>query len=247
MVICPKIKTQYKIMDRDSDFSKRLKIGSLFGYLQDAASMHSEHLGCGVDRLLRDFGVAWILMRLRIDIIRMPLLFEEITIETWPQEPKAVFERDYIVKDTRGDILINAVSMWVLMDMEKREITRNKLFDYGIPILKERAIDCRLGKLKPFDTPKFMCEKEIGYSDSDYNGHINNAMYANYIMDCLDADFLKTHEIKTISINYVNEILLGDTLLLRKDENICNPNLFYVEGVGEKEGKLAFQSIVEFY
>jgi acyl-ACP thioesterase len=234
-------------MDRDSDFSKRLKISALFSYLQDAASMHSDHLGVGVDRLLRDFGVAWILMRLRIDVIRMPKLFEEITVETWPQKPKALFERDYIVRDGEGNALVNAVSIWILMDMEKREIKRERLFDYGgIPILKERAIDCKLGKLKPFGAPQPAYGKEIRYSDADYNGHINNAKYADYIMDCFDADFLKTRAVKTLSINYINEILVGDTLLLRKDTDPGNPNAAYVEGVGQSEGNLAFQSTLEF-
>jgi acyl-ACP thioesterase len=209
--------------------------------------MHSDHLGVGVGRLLQDFGVAWILMRLKIDVIRMPVLFEEITVETWPQEPKTLFERDYILRDGAGNALVNAVSVWILMDMEKREIKRERLFDYGdIPILKERAIDRKPGKLKPFDAPKPAYGKEIRYSDADYNGHINNAKYADYIMDCFDADFLKTHEVKALSINYINEILIGDTLLLQKVANPDNSNAVYVEGLSQNEKKPAFQSILEF-
>jgi len=103
---------------RDVDFTKKVKLSTLFSYFQDVASLASVELGYGIEQLESQFGVSWVLIRIRVEITRMPEWDEKITIETWPLEPKRIeFKRDYLVRDANGEIIIRAVSVWVLMDI----------------------------------------------------------------------------------------------------------------------------------
>jgi len=240
-------KKKYHIELSDVDFTKTLKLSTLFSFFQDISSEHVENLGIGINKLANDLGVAWILIRVRVDIVRHPIWNEDIWIETWHQESKRLdFERDYIVRDINGDIIAAAVSSWVIIDIKTREIKRTELlaFNYSTNIA-ERAIDCKLGKIKPFEQMKMVYKKAIGYSDIDFNGHINNSKYIDYAMDCFTVENHMNYGVKSIEINYINEALPGDSITLYRDVSALNSNLLYIEGTGEKLNKTIFKTQLE--
>lgn len=237
-------KKNYHVDLRDVDFAKQLKLSTLFGYFQDIASLASINLGFGIHTLEKKYGVAWILMRIRVDIIRHPVLGEEITIETWPLEPKKLeFGRDYIVKDQDGNIIIRAISTWVIMDMKARKLKRAETIGITYPeIITERAIDSELGKLKHTGALEPAYKKVIGYSDIDFNGHLNNSRYVDYIMDCFNLEEHKEYSVKSIEVHFMNEALPGDTIVLSKDTSAMESNHVYIEGVSEKDKHIVFKA-----
>lgn len=240
-------KNNYHIELRDVDFTKKLKLSALFGYFQDIASMAAYNLGVGISILEQKYNVAWALIRIRVDIIRTPEWNEEITIETWPQEPKKLeFERDFIVRDASGNIIIKAVSTWIIFDIETRKVRKSEFIDYDFQtIVKDRAIECKLGKIKDFGNLEIAYKKVVGYSDIDFNGHLNNSRYIDFIMDCFDMENHKKNTVKTIEVSYINEALPGDTIILYKDMSYFNSNLLYIEGINEKDNKVVFKAQIE--
>lgn len=240
-------KKQYIIGLSDVDFTKMLKLSTLFGYFQDIASLAVENLGIGINTLENIYSVAWVLMRIRVDITRNPTWNEEITVETWPQQPKKLeFERDYIVRDADGNVIIRAVSTWIIFDINTRELQKSEriAIDYP-PFIKERAIDCKLGKLKPFGKLDIAYKKVIGYSDVDFNGHLNNSKYIDFIMDCFPVENHKQYGVKSIEVNYINEAMPGETLVLYRDISAVDSNRIYIEGVNEAGDKGVFKAQVE--
>lgn len=239
-------KGKYHIDLRDVDFTKKLKLSTLFSYFQDVASLASIDLGYGIETLEKKFGVAWILTRIRVDIIRHPVWDEEITIETWPLEPgKIEFDRDFLVKDANGDIIIRAVSKWVIMDIKERKIKRTEVINIQYPEKRtERAIEGKIGKLKDFGKLEEAYNKVIGYSDIDFNGHLNNSKYVDYIMDCFPVEEHKNHTIKSIDLNFNQEALPGDSITLFKDISSLEEHLIYIEGVSLTGNNVVFKSLV---
>jgi acyl-ACP thioesterase len=240
-------KNHYSIGLSDVDFMKKLKLSTLFGYFQDIASLAVENLGIGIDTLDQKFSVAWVLMRIRVDITRNPSWNEEITVETWPQQPKKLeFERDFLVRDAGGNIIIRAVSTWIIFDIQTRELRKSELIAVNYPpFSKERAIDCKLGKLKPFGQLDVAYKKVIGYSDVDLNGHLNNSRYIDFIMDCFPVENHKKYSVKSIEVNYINEAMPGETLVLYRDISAIDSNKIYIEGVNDNGDKTAFKTQVE--
>ncbi|WP_462409586.1 acyl-[acyl-carrier-protein] thioesterase [Neobacillus sp. Marseille-QA0830] len=237
-------KKNYHIDLRDVDLKKQLRLSTLFSYFQETASLASEALGYGIEFLDKEFGVAWVLMRIRVEIIRNPNWDEEITIETWPLEPgKVEFDRDYLVKDKNGDIIIKAVSKWVIMDIASRKLRRSDKIGIRYPDnITERAIEGSLGKLKDFGSLETAYHKVIGYSDIDFNGHLNNSKYVDYIMDCFPVDDHKNYSMLMIDIQFQHEALPGDTITLQKDTSAADKNVIYIEGFNQADNKVVFKS-----
>lgn len=241
-------KKAFTVEMRDVDFTGTLRLSSLFTYFQEAANQHSEDLGIGFETIMEKFGVIWALIRIRVEILRYPVFNEEIVVETWPQEPKNLqFIRDFLARDQKGHIIARAVSIWAILDAQTRKLQRSKLIaaNYPSSFKEERALECKLGKLKPFGPLEMAYERFIGYSDIDFNEHLNNTKYVDLIMDCFSLESHKSHYVRSIEFNYVHEALPGDTIVLYKDLNAADENLIYIEGINEKDEKLAFQSLVE--
>lgn len=237
---------KYHIESNDVDFTKKVKLSSLFNYFQEIACTHADNLGVGVN-MIEKTGVGWALIRIKVDIIRYTVWNEEIQIETWYQEPKKFeFERDFAVYDMDGNIIINAVSTWVIFDIKTRELRKAELITPGFPpIIKGRAIDCKLGKLKAFGPLDFVYKKAIGYSDIDFNGHINNSKYIDFIMDCFTMEKHRRYRVRKIEVNYINEALPETTIIIYKDLSASSSNLIYFEGINEEDNKAIFKAQIE--
>ncbi len=234
----------YQVVYGDSDFYRKLKLSSLFNYFQDVASMHVANYGMSVERLQQEHGVTWVLVRILVKLDRFPDLNEEISVETWPLDPKKLeFERDFLVRDMKGNILAKAVSSWVIMDIEKREIQKTEFFSGELMVFEqERALDRRLSKLKPAGELKAVYKKTIGYSDIDINGHLNNSKYIDYITDCFSIDKHGKYTVDTIQVNYMSEAVAGDTISFYKDISGLEDRTVYVEGIDERDGKIYFKA-----
>jgi medium-chain acyl-[acyl-carrier-protein] hydrolase len=238
---------EYSVRLSDVDFTEGLKLSSLFMYLQDIASDHADDIGYGFHILEGHYGLTWVLMRIKVEIIRNPKWNEKITIETWPQVPKKLeFQRDFLVQDQEGNTIIKAISTWALMDIKTRELRRSDTVkvDYP-PVRTERVMDFKLGRIKAFGQTEFSYKKIIGYSDVDLNCHLNNTKYIDYIMDCFSLDSFRQYDVKGIEVNYINEALPGDTINLYKDISQISENRVYIEGVNEKDQNVSFRALIE--
>ena len=243
----PIYKKNYLLPISDVDFQKRLKPSSLLNYFQDTASFSVEHLDISVGELGENFGLAWVLTRIRLELIRLPELNEEITIETWPQEiRKWELQRDFQVRDGKGDVIGRAISSWMVIDVASRALQRTDVLgiDFRSPGL-ESVIAGRLGKLGALSSPVRAYQKYVGYSDIDLNGHINNARYVDYALDCFSLDLHERYAIRSMEINYLLEAFPGDVLLLDKDTSAAEEHRILIEGCREADGKAVFRCLIE--
>jgi len=233
------------ITDTDSDLERRQRLSSMFEMFQDIAAFHASNLGADVNWLYDELDVAWILMRIRVEVDRYPVLSQSLMVETWPQKPRALYERDYMIRSMEGESLVRASSTWVIMNLTTREIKRDMFLDYfGLEMKKERALGGGVGRLKPMDGAGFVYEKEIKFSDVDYNNHVNNARYVDYIMDCFSFEEHKAREVKAIEVHYINEIGPGDAIRLRCKD--MEGGASYVDGVRAADDAHVFNALVEW-
>ncbi len=234
---------KHTIQVSDVDFSRKLKLSTMFVYFQDMATEHAERLGVGRDILQND-NLIWVLTSARADIERYPVWNENIFIETWPLKPDKVnFERDFLVYDENNDIIARAVTNWVIIDINSRKLKRSKAINSEFPDAgRERSIDCSLGRINANVNMSEAYSKTVGYSDIDMNEHLNNSKYLDYIMDCFSVEDHKNYFTKSIEVNYIHEALPGDTIILKKGIDEEDGSTVYVEGINDGNSLTVFKS-----
>ena len=239
-----KLEYKFQIPSRDVDTNKELKLSAIFAYFQDIASDHSEIIGAGIDKLANDYGIAWILMRVVVEIERWPSVNEEITISTWPFENSILYERDFTISDSEGNIIIRGASNWILMDLRTRTITKKKHFEYLlVDFIEERSLSKKPSKIRIPGELAFKFEKTISFSDLDYNKHLNNAKYLDYVSDCLGLETHKNYSIREVEINYMHEEKFGNKLALYEDTSMMDNNTIYIQGKSD-DGVLFVSKLV---
>ena len=83
--------------------------------------------------------------------------------------------------------------------------------------------------------------RKLRYSDTDLNGHVNNACYLDIACDALPLEVVKGGPLKFVSVKYHREIPLGSQV-----EVFYAPSAdgWYV--VGRREEHAAFECYLEF-
>ena len=74
----------------------------------------------------------------------------------------------------------------------------------------------------------------VKYSDTDFNRHTNNVKYVVWALDSIDQDYVFSHPIQELAINFNRETRLDDVVELWTAEQTTEENhIFYVEGLVE--------------
>ena len=110
----------FTLTDMEVDYFGRLKLSSLLYFAQEVAGKHCILLGADYDTLARK-NLFWAVTRHRVQITRLPVRGETITVETWPMPTTRVaYPRSMVAYDADGNELFRSISLWVLMNTETR-------------------------------------------------------------------------------------------------------------------------------
>ena len=235
----------YQVTLGDADYRREMRLSALLRLFQDAAGHHAEKLGAGFDHLL-PMGITWVLVRIRVEVERMPLLGETIAVETWPREPGSLeFFRDFLIRDSRGNELVRGLSIWTLLDVQERKIRRSNVLADRFPAPCGRmALDVRLSRQKELKNPQVAYNRVVGYSDLDLNGHLNNTRYMDFMMDCFSLEDHRTYGVRAVEMAFTSEVLPGETLEMYTDVGGSAQGTVRVEGRRREAGKTAFRAEV---
>jgi len=196
----------------DVDRGGRLTLSAAFNFFQDIAGLHAERLGVGKDPLLAE-GKAWILSRMSAVLERRPAWGSTVLARTWPRGTDRLFAiRDYLLMDEGGATIGRGRSAWLVVDLSKMRPLRPQALTDGLPRNEAlAALDDGAGPVDPFEGLEGRGARSAVYSDLDYNGHVNNARYVQWIQDILPAEPLEGADRMRLDINYLAEIKPGAT------------------------------------
>ena len=239
-----KVKVRYGNVDR----SDRLTFWSIFNFFQEASISHAADLGVGLDFFERT-GKAWILSRLSLVVERRPKHGETIQIATWPRKWEKLFAlRDYNIQDEEGNAIICGRGGWLIMDMEKRKPLRVQDFLGSLPpnegnnaLSNTDFLVCPPG-LNALDSLSKKMERTALYSDIDYYGHVNNARYIQWIQDATDMELLTNIDRARLDINYLSQVMPGESIDILCAESGNDEPLFAYEGKRPDSGQAVFRA-----
>lgn len=218
----PIYRKNFTIDDMSVDCFEKLKLSSLLYYAQEVAGRHSELLGADYDSLaLRR--LFWAVTRHRVQITRLPVRGETITVETWPMPTtKIAFPRSMVAFDESGKELFRSISLWVLMDLDERTMV--------LPGKSGVTVNgCITGS--ELDVPRSILPKPmhnrnvraVTYSCLDRNSHMNNTKYLDWLDDLLPSAFHNSHDPHELVICYHAEAREGQQIYMDWElaENGC--------------------------
>lgn len=205
---------EYEVQSCQITENFELTVQNLLGLMQHTAEHHVDTKKIGWKELNAK-GCFWAIYRMGLRIHRMPRKYEMVTLRTWANPPQKLLQpRSFDLLDAEGNCLVEAQSLWIILDNQtfKPQVVE-EVVGADMPYREGEGsrYDIPLKIARISGTPLFPpVTREVLYSDIDTNHHVNNTNYVRWFIDSLPADFIHTHQLKEIVINYVEQARLGD-------------------------------------
>lgn len=228
----------------ETDIHNLWKPTAFFEAFQDAANNHSANLGYDYHSMSAA-GRLWVLSRMKVVFHRFPTMFDPLTIRTWPNgiRQKIFFTRDFQIAAPDGEVYAAATSAWLLIDANSRRMLHPDALPGSLPETPGlNALDEDLMKIAPGGQMEEKFSVHAGYSAVDLLGHVNNARYIDWIMDCFSFEHFKQHRLTWLQINFNKEIRAGETVRIFAGRNEQDPSRWLVTGEKSGSSEKAFEA-----
>jgi medium-chain acyl-[acyl-carrier-protein] hydrolase len=191
-----------------------IRIASLMQSLQEAAALHAEQLGFGFKKL-GEINSYWVLSNFRLEIARLPVWREQVTIRTWPSGyNRVIASREFVGVDQDHHELFKAGSEWMILDKQKNRPKNLFRLDLDLPKTGEKALSEKLDRLERSEGYQKVDRVCVPYSSIDLNRHVNNTEYVRWGFDALRRAFTMERAVRSIQVSYLSEVFEGDELNL---------------------------------
>ena len=223
-----------RVDSRDVDLFNQCRPSAVLGIMQEAATQAALSLGVSGPEILKKYNCLWMVTRSWVEL-DAPLRWNDpITVKTWHRGASgASTYRDFdFYRDGRP--IGQATSIWVMVDVDEHKLFRMK------QLTEFQGTDggdlCKSVKLRRVALPEQFdgrVRRDLRYSDTDINGHVNNIHYADFACDSLHLEELgKGKFVRSLQIGYVNECRAGEALYV--DTAVQGSELF-ARGQGEDD------------
>lgn len=201
----------FQVRPHHVDFQNNVTLVSLVGFFLGAAERNADENGFGLFNLL-EHDYTWVLSRFVVEMERMPNESDELHIETWIQDVNATFTtRAMRISDANGEIIGYASTLWAMLNMATRQSvllnTWPELNDFIVPDSTPLGAPTRIPNVKGTIENSF----KVKYSDIDINRHANTMHYIQWIVDCFSLDYYTNYTLKRFEINFLKELVFGDS------------------------------------
>lgn len=200
----------FRICTWDVDRADRLTMAAAYNFCQEVAGNHAAALGVGGDFMKRN-GIVWILSRMSAVLESRPGSGSSILVRTWPLGTERLFAiREYELADGNGVVFGRGRSAWLIVDAETYRPRRPEAIVAGLPLNEGReALPGGAAGLDAVPGLAVAGTRAVAYSDLDYNGHMNNARYVQWIQDVIDPGLLADATSMRLDLNYLAELRPG--------------------------------------
>ncbi len=206
---------QFFVSTFEVDMYDRMKISALMKRQQEIGELHLIEFGTNSDKMRAEQGFAFIFTKMNIKVTRLPKSKESVTLTTWCSGLKGVrFTRNYVLRDENGEILTEAKAEVTTIDLVSRKIVRPREIKGFEDFLYNETLEnhCEYPKkLTIVGENAELQSRSVRFSDIDFNGHVNNTVYADMAFDALPSELVRS-TVKGFEVNFINEAMLGQTL-----------------------------------
>lgn len=226
------LELEYRVDSRDIDMFRQCRPSAVLGILQEAATQASMALHVSGPEALEKYNALWMVTRNWVELDKPICWNDLLTIRTWHRGAAGASSyRDFdIIRD--GEIIGQGVTLWVLVDAAEHKLMRMKdLKEFEGTDGGELKKSIRLHRAHMPETFDDSGPREMRYSDTDINGHINNIRYADFACDALHLErYGEGKFVRAFQLDYITECMAGETVSI---DTAVRGNDLYARGVGE--------------
>ncbi len=235
----------YKIISPLVNHRGVLGLYGTLNLLQETAWMHARSAGFGLQEMSKE-NLIWVYTRQTLEMIHWPHYGDEIQIQTWVRPPEGVFvTRNFLITDKQGQPLGSSSASFLALDRTTRKI---------IPSLNLRPWDqITNAKSLPYEAEKIpvageafeVAKYRVRNSDLDFNQHVNNTKYAQWILDAIPLPVHESVILKRYNVNFLAETHLGDKVQVFRqgdshDSMTSNEGVTTYKGLRHSDEKVLF-------
>ena len=220
----------YSVVPEEIDFKGRITVPSLCGHIINAIGQNIRKEGFGIDVMAKE-NRSWILIRSAFEIDQRPSLYSPLFVSVWPVSKGGIsFYRCIRITDENGKELGRGTTEWCMIDIaSRRPIYPGDDLDvcgrhFSLPCEGPRRI-------QDF-APDMTDSRKVGYSECDFNGHLNNNRYVEMIFDMLPENIVDSSSRLRLDLNFKKEIRRGENLSIGLKQNHSDEYLFIAKAGG---------------
>ncbi|MBQ7336502.1 MAG: hypothetical protein IJW92_08535 [Clostridia bacterium] len=180
-----KFTQHYTVKWHDTDVNRRVRPAQLLMYMQETAGAHFSHEAMSLDEMRDTKGLAFLLSSISICIYDALYAYDEIDVQTWVCEGRGLsYNRCFCIL-RNGQVVAEAASVWALLDLNTHRLLKAEEEPFHIEPennLQLVTLPKRL-RVPALEHMELAGERQIVYSDIDYNGHMNNTHYPDLFCD----------------------------------------------------------------
>jgi len=224
--------------ERKIDFTQclpngRLRLTDLCNMLQLTAGEHADAGGISFSDMQRH-DQAWVLSRMRVEILEMPKWKDVVNIKTWIvslENSRSVRALEMYSGDRK---IVGCETFWAVFNTTKRRPEALALPHEHFEKFPTRfATMSRTSKVDLYALAVKLADHNVMLSDLDIVNHANNVKYLEWCLDQCDAELLLRSQIKSLDMNFMKELVLNDSVELFADADSTTLGIL-------KDGKACF-------
>jgi acyl-CoA thioesterase FadM len=234
---------RHRVSWDDTNLSGKLNLTGLNIMFQRAAVEHAEHLGFGYAEMSKE-NYSWVLIRINIEIFRLPVWREKVKLLTWPRTMKnlSALREFELYAEEDDELLVTASSEWFLIDLDTRKPQRmEKMRRFEPTLTDKKAVRKAPSRIKRNQSFSDLFSITPRYSSMDMNGHTNARKYIDWLDDAIYKVY-GDNDISFLHMSYFHECRLDEELIIQAGEN--GSGVF--RGWKPDREQVAFLASVEF-
>lgn len=201
-----------------------LKITELLNFLQLTAAEHAELGGIAfADMQLHD--QAWVLSKMRLEIIKLPQWKDKVTVETWIVSLENSRSLRALKVSVGSVVVATCETWWVVFNTKTRRPESLALPHEHFEKFHNRFVNTgKIDNSKVLEAANVVAMKSVLLSDLDMVNHVNHIKYLEWCLDYMPVDVLLKNQISAVEMYFMSELLYGDEVKILNDCN--NDKLF---------------------
>lgn len=195
-----------------------LKYTDLCNILQLTAGSHADVGGISFHDM-QEFHQAWVLSRMRVEVIALPKWQDIVTVKTWINSLENSRSVRALEMYVNGKKIVGCETYWAVFNTQSRRPEPLAIpYEHFELFPEKRATKEGFSKININHEKEAVFEKTVYLSDLDIVNHVNNVKYLEWCLDHVEPKKILKQEVKSFEMNFMKELSLKDEVIIHEGE-----------------------------